>query len=233
MKKFPSARPHLWLACVIVPILCAGPGTSNLRAGPIQWTAAEGGNDHWYDLVMPDSPQFSYTWSEARFAADNMKWLGLPGYLATVTSPEEAEFLRDNFSDQLVDLHGVGDHSKYAWIGLFAQTPVAQFQWVTGEPLNFTDWAPAEPNFFGTPLWQCVHYWTRNFGSGPSWTWNNETNAIHGNPNVYGFFVEFGGGRDQGVPIEGAPPPVPEPASVVLLGIGVLGIGFARARAVS
>jgi sugar lactone lactonase YvrE len=221
MVKSQFAPSPFGLACVFVIMFCGFPGASELLAGPVQWSVAEGGNGHWYDLVMPDSPRFSYTWSQARAASDSMTWLGLQGYLATVTSPGEGEFLRDSFSSQLVDLHGPGEHSKYAWIGLFAQTPVSGFQWVTGEPLNFTDWAPAEPNFFGTPLWQCVHYWTRDFGSGPSWTWNNETNAIEGNPNIYGFFVEFGGGPDQGVPIQGAS--VPEPSSCVLLGLGVLG----------
>ncbi len=82
---------------VVGLLLWACLGTSKLRAGPIQWTVAEGGNGDWYDLVMPDSPQYNFTWTQARAAADSMAWDGLQGYLATVTSPEEGEFLRDNF----------------------------------------------------------------------------------------------------------------------------------------
>jgi hypothetical protein len=48
---------------------------------------------------------------------------------------------------------------------------------VTGEPVSFTKWGVGEPNFFGIPEWQYVHYWTRDFGAGPSWTWNNDKNA--------------------------------------------------------
>ncbi len=160
-------------------------GGSEAKADlPIQWTVAEGGNGDWYELVMPDSHQDSYSWTQARQAADSMTYDGLQGYLATVTSSGESNFLQVNFSSQLSDDPA---NAKYAWIGLFAPTPTSGFQWVTGEPLNYTDWASGEPNYYGTPLWQFVHYWTRDFGSGPTWTWNNEQNFP--GRNTYGFFV--------------------------------------------
>jgi hypothetical protein len=235
MVNFREVRSFFWLARVLVLLFLGSLGISDLRAGTIQWTVAEGGNGDWYDLVMPDSYQYSYSWTQARAAADSMTWLGLQGYLATVTSPGESEFLRDNFSSQLFDNGplniGVGPtDSKYAWIGLFAPTQTSGFQWVTGEPVNFTDWAPSEPNSFGTPYWQFVHYWTRDFGSGPSWTWNNEQNGgfgVQSNQNTYGFFVEFGGGQDLGVPVASS---VPEPSSAVILGFGLVVIAFLGLR---
>ena len=81
-------QPFLRLSLMAVTAVCLMLGASELRAGPIQWTVAEGGNGDWYELVMPDSDQYSYTWTQARAAADNMTWDGLQGYLATVTSPE-------------------------------------------------------------------------------------------------------------------------------------------------
>ena len=216
-------RSFLRFSSIVVTAACLVHGGTELKAGPIQWTVAEGGNGDWYDLVMPDTYQYSYTWTQARAAADSMTWDGLQGYLAAVTTPEESEFLRDNFSSQLSDNGplnpGVGPtNSKYAWIGLFAPTPTSAFQWVTGEPVDFTDWAPGEPNYYGTADWQFVHYWDRDFGSGPSWTWNNDQNdgdQVQENHNTYGFIVEFGGGSDQGVPVQGAL--VPEPSSVLMI----------------
>jgi MYXO-CTERM domain-containing protein len=71
-----------------------------------------------------------------------------------------------------------------------------------------------------------VHYWTRDFGNGPSWTWNNEQDSgldpqqFH---NTYGYFVEFD-----------TPPdliPMPEPPTLVPAGTAALiGLGMAWRR---
>lgn len=206
-----------WLA---VPQLRA-----DLTVGPAQWTSAQGGDDHWYELVLPDSSQSTYSWTQARQAADSMTYNGLQGYLATVTSQAENDFLGANFASHLFDNGplniGVGPtNSTYAWIGLFAPTPTSDFQWVTGEPVSYTNWAPSEPNSFGTPFWQFTHYWTRDFGNGPTWTWNNEQNQgfelSQQNNDRTGFIVEFGGGQDISA--------VPEPSTGLFVGLGLLGI---------
>ena len=175
-------------------------------AAPVQWKTEDGGNGHWYELVMPDSYLDSFTWTEARTAAE-----AGGGYLATVTSQAENDFLGAHFSSSLYDN---SDHFgspppfqvKYAWIGLYAPTPNAPFQWVTGEPFSYSNWALDEPNFPNTPQWQYVHYWTRNhFGEGATWEWNNDGNEgfeVLTGQNTHGYIVET----------------VPEPSSLTLLG---------------
>jgi hypothetical protein len=194
----------LWLA-----------GTGAAKAGPIQWSTVDGGNGHYFDLVLPSTLAGNYSWIEARDAAVAMFFEGSAGHLATVTSQAENDFLRDHFASQLYD-SGIGTtDSTYAWIGLFAPTPTSNFEWVTGEPFVYSNWAPSEPNFYGTPLWQYVHYWTRDFGSGPTWTWNNEQNdGYQPQYNKYGFIVEF----------DGPFTATPEPSGLVLLSIGAFGL---------
>jgi hypothetical protein len=183
-------------------------GNSATLAAPVQWKTEDGGNGHWYELVMPDSYLDSFTWTEARAAAE-----AGGGYLATVTSQAENDFLRSQFAASLFDNGGEGTPpigSRYAWIGLFAETPQSEFQWVTGEQLDFTNWAPGEPNLFGTSQWQFAHYWTRNHeGAGPSWYWNNDGNdgfAVISRQNTYGYIVET----------------VPEPSSWILGLVGAI-----------
>src|SRR5262245_39800486 len=95
-------------ACaILVTMVCPWLGPSELKAdltvGPVQWTTAEGGNGDWFELVMPASSQDSYSWTDARTAADSMTFAGMQGYLATVTSQAESDFLGSNFSNQLSD----------------------------------------------------------------------------------------------------------------------------------
>ncbi|MFO1020692.1 MAG: choice-of-anchor Q domain-containing protein [Planctomycetales bacterium] len=163
-----------------------------------QWVSSAGGNDHYYQLVMPDSYLSSFTWTDANTAASGATYLGSAGHLVAVTSSGENDFLGQTFSDQLTYVAPPGNgptDSTFAWIGLFAPTPSGAFQWVTNESFSYTDWASTEPNFFGDPRWQYVHYWTRDSG----WTWNNDANAGYGvtdNHNRYGYIVEYEGPFD-------------------------------------
>jgi hypothetical protein len=188
------------------------------------WYASNGGNDHTYALWIPDNSAQSLTWQSARTQAEALSLNGVNGHLASVTSAAEDSFLRTEFFGFLFDNGNVSigqapDNSIYAWIGLFAPTVNSQFQWTTGEPVSYTNWAPDEPNFQGFAFWQYTHYWTRNFGNGPSWTWNNEQNAgfeVVNNSNRYGFIVEFA--------------TVPEPNCLMLSSVGVIYLVNRRKR---
>ena len=60
------------------------------------------------------------------------------GYLATITSPEENEFLRSS-----IEYAGINeDH----YIGLYDQNMDGTgWSWITGEPLDYTNWEDGEP----------------------------------------------------------------------------------------
>jgi len=201
-------------------------------ASPIQFTVTDGGNGDYYDLVLPTSSADSFSWTAANAAANASTFMGVQGHLTVVTSAAINNFLQVNFASQLFDngnapaANGVGPtNSTYAWIGLYAPTETSAFQWVNGAPVSYTNWAPGEPNFQGTPLWQYVHYWTRDFGSGPTFTWNNDQNdgfQVTQNNNIYGYFVEYDG-----------PFQTPEPSTITLLASGFLTAGalhFVRRR---
>ena len=117
----------------------------------VQWRVQDGGNGHWYLLV--DSPT-NVSWFVASTAASQQG-----GHLATITSAIENEWVFDHAvpgpagwyanrapNGQLIDWYG-------PWIGGFQDTSAADYsepaggwRWVTGEPWNFTAWAPTLPN---------------------------------------------------------------------------------------
>lgn len=92
-------------------------------------------NGHYYELVDADE----FTWAEARADAETRSFAGFQGHLATITSAQEHDFIVNNI---LIE----GD----VWIGGFqppgTAEPAAGFQWVTGEPFSYTNWADGEPN---------------------------------------------------------------------------------------
>lgn len=189
-------------------LVVLGLGVVSANAAPVQFS----GNGHYYDLIFPANGG-SLTWTEAKLASEAQG-----GYLATVTSAEENNFLGTNFASQLFDNGYIGHaphNSLYAWIGLSA--PVSsplQWSWVNGESSSYTNWAPLEP-YPDYGSYGYVHYWVRDFGDGPNFSWNNEANEGHevlNDGNRYGYFVEFDAA---------APNAVPEPSTFLLLLVGV------------
>ncbi|MGB3607144.1 T9SS type B sorting domain-containing protein [Psychroserpens sp.] len=150
--------------------------------------------EHYY-IYVADS---GISWSNARIAAENLDYFGLQGYLATLTSLEEAQFAGEQSP-------GVG------WIGASDEQTEGSWQWVTGpesstvfwsgtangSPVNneFSYWNTNEPNNVGNEDY--AHITDPSIGNLGSWNdLPNQGDTANGPNNPYfpkGYLVEFGG----------------------------------------
>ena len=87
-------------------------------------------NGHHYEFIQASG----LSWTDAKNAAEAAEFLGVNGHLVTITSAEENAFV-----DALVP-------SIRAWIGLTDAVTEGTFEWVTGEPVIYTNFGPGEPN---------------------------------------------------------------------------------------
>jgi hypothetical protein len=122
-----------WLRLAIV-MASAALSVMIISAFPIEALVLQNpSNGHFYEFV----PGY-LTWSEAQDAAVSRSHLGLPGYLATITSQSEQTFI-----EQLLD--GVSippiDDFPQIWIGGNDADQEGLWRWVTGPEA-------------GTPFWQ-------------------------------------------------------------------------------
>jgi hypothetical protein len=76
------------------------------------------------------------TWSLAEADA-----LARGGHLVAIGSAEENEFIRQSFGTW-----GGVTTGRRLWIGLTDRKSEGTFEWVNGEPVNYTNWASGEPN---------------------------------------------------------------------------------------
>lgn len=125
MKTSPLVLPLLAI-CLVAPSLSRAD-----RVEPVQWE----GNGHWYEVVYPAA-----NWADAKEYAEGSNWMGMPGYLATITSEAENDYV-----------HGLLNGVSWAWLGGYQDPgndggPEDGWTWVTGEPWSFTHWNPGEPN---------------------------------------------------------------------------------------
>lgn len=143
---------------------------------------------HYYEFISATG----ITWTAARTAAAARTYYGLQGYLATLTSQEEADF---SGSQAL----GVG------WIGGSDAATEGQWLWVTGPEAglnfwngtaggsspNFAFWNTGEPNQAGNEDY--AHITHPNVNPNGSWNDLSNTGAASGNYQPQGYVVEYGG----------------------------------------
>jgi hypothetical protein len=153
-----------------------------------------------YKLVV----DWGITWTEANSEAVSDGW-----HLATLTSSEENNYIYNN----LVLPQGPVDEIDWIsyWIGGF-QNPITETQssigweWVTGETWDYTNWNSGEPNDFYGPA---SEYYLEFLYS------NGEWNDLGGPQWINGYIAERA---------------VPEPSSILLLGVGLAGLAAWRRK---
>ena len=137
---------------------------------------SDGGNGHVYEYV--ENPG---TWTNARAAAGARTFRGLNGHLVTITSAFENAFV-GSFRGANQDLRG--------WIGLTDEVTEGTFQWITGEPVTYTNWNIGEPSNGSPPLSNDEDY-VEIFAAT---VWNDNTNdALNANGVRInqGYLVEY------------------------------------------
>ncbi|MCH2152863.1 MAG: hypothetical protein MK089_05935 [Phycisphaerales bacterium] len=111
--------------------VCAAAG-GGLETEPVQWTAEEGGNGHWYWWIStPEGP----SWSSCQLQAE-----ALGGNLVVAPTLEERTWCRDTFPESFA-------------IGLFQDVssddyaePGGGWRWVDGTPVGDDLWCIGEPD---------------------------------------------------------------------------------------
>ncbi|NJB70643.1 hypothetical protein GGR42_001105 [Saonia flava] len=146
---------------------------------------------HYYEYV----PDLGITWTDANAAASARTHFGLQGYLATLTSQEEADFSGSQAP-------GVG------WIGGSDAAVEGDWRWVTGPeagtpfwtgtaggsvtaPFNYAFWNTNEPNQAGNEDY--AHITHPNVNPNGSWNDLSNTGAGSGDYQPQGYVVEYGG----------------------------------------
>ncbi len=207
MSSFFSPRSHLearmkfFIMIAFLAILVTKP----VAAGLILY------NGHGYQLTNTKS-----NWNDSEAEA-----VSLRGHLITINDAAENQFVIDNFF--------VGqDPNRILWTGLTDRDSEGSFQWISGEPLTYTNWNPGEPNNaapFGGPENYVVMNWHRVAGipgdGGALGDWNDvalegSVSAPWYSPNAVGPYYGL---------IEINLTAVPEP-STLLMAITSTVVGF-------
>lgn len=163
------------------------------------------GNGHAYEFVSAAT-----SFDNALIAAAGMTYNGQQGYLATVTSQAEQDFIHNSVTTSTAFLAGTDRTVEGTWTWVAGPEAGTGF-WKDGSTLTYANWGGGEPN-------NCCggeNYLLINWLSGGEW------NDIYPGYGDFGYIVEYD------APALGA---VPEPASwaMMITGFGLAGGALRR-----
>lgn len=206
--------PHkvITLACAALALLVAPTTTSAQTDQLVQWTTASGGNGHWYRYLSPVSIFEPFSFATAKSAAEASTYNGLQGYLATITSQAEQDFINGAFS-YLVGFGGTGT----AWLGASDAATEGEWRWLggpeAGQLVSYTNWRPGHPvaaaGFENYDLLALSIFG----GSPTTYGWV----SVEQSGGALGYIIEYGNG-----PVT----TVPEPGPLGLLAAGAAAFGM-------
>jgi hypothetical protein len=156
------------------------------------------GTGHYYEAVSAPSMD----WTAAMNAASALTYLGHPGYLVTITSEAENNFVTDLMGAIILD----GFAGGYQPVG--SPEPDGGWRWVTGEVWGYTNWNYGEPNNNGNE--SVLQVFAANNPDFPH-RWNDYPATL----GASGYVVEY----------NPEPAPVPEPVTLASGAIGLTCVG--------
>lgn len=162
-------------------------------AAPVQWLAADGGNDHWYEYVATP-----VTWTTALSVAEENVWRGLQGYLVTVTSAAEYAFLTPLTNYDNTWLAGTDAAVEGTWVWA-AGPETGEVFWKDNASITYANWRAFEPSNSGGVEDYVIGWWDGD-------KWGDASNGV-----ANGYIVEYGG-------LLAAPLPAAAPLLIAALG---------------
>jgi hypothetical protein len=159
---------------------------ANESEKPVKWLISEGGNGHIYQVVA--TPE-GISWSDAKEVAE-----AAGGYLATITSEEENEFVFELIDDDVYWHHFASGNNHGPWIGGFqregAMEPDGGWSWITGEIFSYSNWLSGEPTgYWGANNENRMQYSSMTGTREP--TWNDLIDVLPDFYAVYAYVIEY------------------------------------------
>ena len=145
--------------------------------------------DHFYEFIAAQG----ITWTAAKTAAENRTYSGRQGYLATLTSKEEADFAGKQASGAgWIGGSDVGSPDVWKWVTGPEAGTVFWNGGVNGSSPNFAYWNTGEPNNFDNRGEDYVHVTAPGVGIPGAWNDLTNTGDPTGDFQPKGYIVEYG-----------------------------------------